>query len=315
MSRIRKGTRRNEMKPRGKRSVLIVLVIAAAVGLFAGGRYVLRSDNPLSWNGDKVCASPENTVRYIRARLENLIERLPPKTPHTFMGGLTARECIVGLLESRRLEQGVDIIKRGRLAAKNGGRLELVMFPDHHAHNNGKQEGESISRQPLISEAIKAEGLALVFAEGLEHELSWDNAYQDVLSMCRLLGMPEPPKKTFKEDFDKTGPVYWWRSFIDAGVPKVIGIEEGAEVGRVVTMLAELECEGITKEEFENLAVWLNYTFRSQLITAKIALQMREKGIGRVGLVLGEAHVPVQQYFCKELGIDLKIHSVVEGVQ
>ncbi|MEO6078088.1 MAG: hypothetical protein ABIP54_04840 [Candidatus Andersenbacteria bacterium] len=284
-----------------------------ALGFLVAGFIAVRGyqffslPEELRWSSEKITASPENTTKFIRARLQRICDQLSPATRHPIFAG-SAKSSLQNFLDSDELEKGLATINEGHQLAKETD-LEITLFPDEHPNAaSSSQSKKSVSRQKEISKLIQTEDFEIVFAEGLEDELNLENLYQGFKRASLKIGTSGHDSYQDFEDMRKyNGLKFWWEEFLGKSEPKVIRIDDHIEINYVVTLIANLKCKEVTREDLINTAHWLNFTYRDQLILANTAIKMNKEKVKRAGLVLGEGHIESQKHYCKEWGIKLKV--------
>lgn len=287
-------------------ALLFCLISTVCLGMRVVEYYSLPEE--LRWSSEKINETPENTVVFLRARIKHIADRLDPTTRNPMLKNTRAKKWLQTFLASQELEKGLTIIEQGKeMATKQ--KLRLTLIPDEHADAvQGTQSDSATQRQREIADYVNKHRFPVIFTEGMDFDLNWENLYSGLKTAAARSDIEFPFSfeefKTLHREHEMKA---WWDDFLGKESPKIIGIDRNVDTQLAILLLANLNCQEVSTQECVNTAQWMNYNYRSKFILATVILEMEQRGLQGGVLVLGSAHIEPLTAICKEWGVELRI--------
>jgi len=248
-------------------------------------------------------SSPENTKRFLEARIAYIAEFVPEdKMYPVLLDTESVKSYMKNYLKTKVLDTYLEeILNEQAVVTTNDFTLHYI--PDIHSSLEG-QISESVARQKVIVEALKDKTNKLLFVEGENGELTWSSLFENVKESSKEMNVPGPEKldDEFKSEMRRVD-TKWWHDFLD-GPYQLFGYDD--KRFHIIIVLYDLRVPDLPQEAGPNTAEWFN-NFREQIILARCRREMRKRDQKEAFIVLGQLHTDAFPEVAKKWGINVVV--------
>ena len=274
--------------------------------------------NSLNWDYDKIISSPANSEIFVQTIIKEIIKL----TPGDFVFSLgnyyekDANSYFTEVLESDLFSKNFELITRAKESLKSNPQISILIIPDHHeSPMDLTWTTDSKKRQNQIKDFIRQKSYPYVFVEGFSGEFKLKNMYQGYLEEVKKGHMPSMNFEEFKSWNEQKSKDAWYADQLEENsATKVIGVDDN-DLVFLLTSVQYLEqntnyLKSLKLQSFKQLDNAINFTFRDQLLLAKIIIFCEEHQISVAPFVVGSNHFVTLPYHCKLWGINCSVEAI-----
>ncbi len=267
----------------------------------------------LMWSPGKINSSCDNLVKFIKARLE-MCAKYGPTITSTFTEGMTSNIYLKEMLNRGYLDYALSEIKKGEYILSNNKKpFKITVLGD--VHLNALEKSKSVSEVSLKQKKhisyINNSKCSLVFAEGIDFEVNYDNWTKSMNDAVRKENRRSLTDQELISIIDPNK--VWWNEYLLHKPRKnlnIFGVDYIPAIGQFVMILTTQmnACEqNKLRGMIGNTIQGINYELREYLILYKCIEEMLERQEYSSILVIGDSHISTLQKKCKILGIQMDV--------
>jgi len=272
----------------------------------------------LNWDYDKIISSPANSEIYVQTIIKGII-KLTPGDFYFSLGNYykkDAKSYFMEVLASDLFNKNLELITQAKESLKSNPQISIIIIPDHHfSPLDLIWTADSKKRQNQIKDFIRQKSYPYVFVEGFSGEFKLKNMYQGYLEEAKKGRMPAMNFEEFKSWNEQKSKDAWYADQIaENSATKVIGVDDN-DIVFLLTSVKYLEqntdyLKSLKLQSFKHLDNAINFTFRDQLLLAKIIIFCEEHQIRVAPFVVGSNHFVTLPYHCKLWGINCSVEAI-----
>ena len=291
------------------------------------GMSIKEVSDILSWDWQQINQTADNSMLYTKALIFSIIKDLENQPPVQSYEYPDFKKYLENFLKAEYLEYELALIKNARYLNEKTPGLEIVMVADWHKNLLLDNQPEQYNiRQQAINQFVKKQNLDFVFKEGSNGEITWERAYQEYLSACKVHQQQAISfglwKKIRIAEVDVSQ--YWDADLIfEEAKPRVFGVDTmivGALIQRLGKIEAETDYLATVNQKVVNIggiksAGWaINIIWREKVIWAQTVTRMVSLNQKQGYLVLGALHLYYFPYVCWNFGTEFDLANMSLGI-